>query len=49
MPRLGERLPIEEILFLELDFRQMLGALLDFHPTCGTGRIPAAIMIERKP
>ena len=49
MPRLTEGFPIEEILLIKVDLRQVLGTDLHFDPTGGAGGIPTTIVVQRKP
>src|SRR5262249_54074651 len=45
---LAERLAVQEILFLELDFRKMLAAIPDLDAASRAGGIPSAIVIQRE-
>jgi hypothetical protein len=49
MPGLAEGLPIEKILLIEVDLRQVLGAHLHFNPTGGAGSVSATIVIQPTP
>jgi hypothetical protein len=46
MPGLTEGLPIEQILLIEVDLRQVLGTNLDFDPTGGAGGVTTTIVIQ---
>jgi hypothetical protein len=46
MPRLGERLAIQQILFVEIDLGEMLFSHLHFHAARGTGGIAPTVMIQ---
>lgn len=46
VPRLRKGFAIQQILFVKIDFRQIVPARLDLDSTCRTRRIAAAIMIQ---
>src|SRR2546430_2348092 len=48
MPRLGERLAVQQVLFIEIDLREVLTTELHFHPAGGAGGVAAALMVQRK-
>ncbi|MCG3773771.1 MAG: hypothetical protein JW395_0585 [Nitrospira sp.] len=49
MPGLAEGFPIEEVLLIEVDLRQILGAHLHFDPAGGTGGVPTTIVVQSTP
>jgi hypothetical protein len=49
MPWFAQRFTVKKILLLEVDFRQMLGTLLDLDTTGRARGIASAIMIKREP
>src|SRR5689334_17567969 len=48
VPWLGERLPVQKVLLVEIDLRQMLPTALDFHPARRARGVSAAVMVEGK-
>src|SRR2546426_5977274 len=48
MPRLGERLAVQQVLFIEIDLREVLTTELHFHPAGGAGGVAAALVVQRK-
>jgi hypothetical protein len=49
MPGLDEGFPIEEILLIEVDLRQILSAHLYFDATGGAGGVPTTIVVQPTP
>jgi len=49
MPRLRQGFTIQQILFVEINLRQIVPTHLHFNAARGTGRVAAAIMIQFKP
>ena len=49
MPRLAQGFAVQQILFIKLDFRQVVRSALHFHPAGRARGVPAAVVVEREP
>jgi hypothetical protein len=48
MVRLAQGFPIQQVLLVKIDLRELVMSHLHFDPTGGTGRIPSTVVIQGK-